>query len=200
MELGNFVSLDLETTGLNPKEDTVIEIAAVRVQNGKPWSPVYYWRPDLCTPHTRDIKTGEIHLHFGPSNNPYDFLKEYCGDVSIIGYNINFDMRFLNPFLAQHSVVLDNPTYCVYKLAKKILKLESYKLGNVAIHYGVALGHLARTEFGLIAEYTEGKHFAFSDAIALAEVFMSMRPELEKMGVHSFEDIGKLEQGRLRRI
>ncbi len=183
MELKDFVSLDIETTGLNPKEDTITEIAAVRTQNGKPWTPVYYWQLGMTDPHTRDIRTREIHLHFGPSNNPYEFLKEYVGDVPIIGYRVDFDIRFLNIELAKHGVMLDNPFFCVYKLAKRFLNLPDFKLETVASYFD-----------------EKAEHAAFADAIATANVFQKMIPMLNALKIHSFEDIGKLEQGRLRRI
>ena len=32
-----YVSIDLETTGLNPKRDRIIEIGAIRVEQGGNW-------------------------------------------------------------------------------------------------------------------------------------------------------------------
>ena len=48
--LKDFVSIDLETTGLLPKEDRIIEIAAVRFRDGKE-DAVYHSfhvRPSFC--------------------------------------------------------------------------------------------------------------------------------------------------------
>ena len=33
--IGNYTALDLETTGLNPKYDKIIEVGAVKVRNGE---------------------------------------------------------------------------------------------------------------------------------------------------------------------
>ena len=33
--INSYIALDLETTGLNPKQDKIIEIGAVRVENGE---------------------------------------------------------------------------------------------------------------------------------------------------------------------
>lgn len=33
--INSYIALDLETTGLNPKQDKIIEIGAVRVENGQ---------------------------------------------------------------------------------------------------------------------------------------------------------------------
>lgn len=33
--INSYIALDLETTGLNPKQDKIIEIGAVRVENGR---------------------------------------------------------------------------------------------------------------------------------------------------------------------
>ena len=36
LNLSTYVALDFETTGLDPKQDRIIEFAAIRFVNGKP--------------------------------------------------------------------------------------------------------------------------------------------------------------------
>lgn len=94
-----YVVFDLETTGLDPKNDSIIEIAAIKVQNNavvdtfetlvNPGKPISHFISDL-TGITNEMVTGAPTLEeVLPS-----FL-QFAGDFVVVGHNVNFDINFI---------------------------------------------------------------------------------------------------------
>lgn len=96
------VVFDLETTGLNPELDRIIEIGAIKLVDfqrvGKPFH-VY------LNPERRRVNPEAFKIH-GLSNNFLrykpkfkevvdDFLA-YIGDAKLVAHNASFDIKFLN--------------------------------------------------------------------------------------------------------
>ena len=95
----DYVVLDLETTGLNPLRDQIIEIAAIRVKEEKEIS--YYQSLISCEqiPETVIQLTGITREMLEQEGKPMgQVLKEvleFIGDTRIVGHNASFDWRFL---------------------------------------------------------------------------------------------------------
>lgn len=93
-----YIALDLETTGLDPKRDKILEIGAARVRDGEileSWQtfvdnrmPVSEFITNL-TGITEEMVTG------APSAAAaVEKFLEFCGDAPILGHNILFDYKF----------------------------------------------------------------------------------------------------------
>lgn len=95
----DYVALDLETTGYDPRWDNIIEIGAIKVRNGQPVDRYEQLLNPGC--HIPDIVT-EIHgitddmVKDAPTLTDIlpGFL-DWMGDGLILGHNINFDINFL---------------------------------------------------------------------------------------------------------
>lgn len=97
--IDNYIVIDLETTGLDPSYDEIIEFAAVRVENGaiisefqslvKPSFPIDGFITEL-TGITNEM------LSSAPSVDTVlpSFL-DYVGQSTIVAHNANFDVNFL---------------------------------------------------------------------------------------------------------
>lgn len=97
--LTDFVSLDIETTGLSPMYDEIIELGAVKYRNGeavdtfsslvKPESPV-----DPFVTQMTGI-TNEM-LKDAPSlSSVLPVFIDFIGNDVIVGHNVNFDINFI---------------------------------------------------------------------------------------------------------
>ncbi|NQT74779.1 MAG: 3'-5' exoribonuclease [Chloroflexi bacterium] len=116
-----YVSLDLETTGLKPESDAIMEIGAVKFQDGKqidifqslvnPYRPIPYRVQTLCHISQEEVDAAP------PFSALSDDLVAFLGDHPIIGHNITFDLNFLS----QARVKLSNPSYDTHDLAKLLL-------------------------------------------------------------------------------
>lgn len=95
----NYVVLDVETTGLDPDYDDVIEISAVRYASDeqvdsfsslvKPSFPVSEFITDLTGITNEMLANAPTISDIFP-----DFLR-FLGDNIIVGHNVNFDINFL---------------------------------------------------------------------------------------------------------
>ncbi len=118
---GELVALDLETTGLDPTQDQIIEIGAVRFRNGEvidefsqlvdPGRPI----PPLVSTLTgiqNDDLVGKPRLA-----TVLPKLKEFVGDTAWIGHNIGFDASFLY----KQGALQENVRIDTYELASVLL-------------------------------------------------------------------------------
>lgn len=160
------VFLDLETTGLNPNRDEIIEIGAIKVKNG-----VILEEFQELIRSKRPIPDEAIKIH-GITN---DMLKEggkdlgevldaflkFIGDRKLVGHNlVNFDLKFLNFSLKREKgIKLTNPVEDTLKLAK------------------VSLSHLKKHNLNTVAQYlgyyvdTSTLHRSVADSEVCAEVY-----------------------------
>jgi len=173
------IGLDLETTGLSPLVDKIIEISAVKLTPG-----VIEYFDQLIDPIC-DIPQKTIDIH-GITNDMVkgspkieevlpDFFK-FTDGLPLVAHNAQFDLGFLVFNLHKQELGVENhEVYCSCKYARSSLKnRESYKLSALASELGVNL---------------ENAHRALDDAIAGLEVFAHSLQERnnreEKLGLSS---------------
>lgn len=141
----DYVVIDLETTGRNPHQDEIMEIAAIKyrdnkevarysqlVKTVKPVSGFVFMLTGISSKMTAQKPT--IDQVIG------DFA-EFVGDDILIGHNIAaFDSVFLQEAYEKHlGKPLENACVDTMRLAKKLFPgLESYSLGVVAEHLGLS--------------------------------------------------------------
>ena len=96
----DYVALDIETTGLSPKSDEIINIGAIRYRNDKPVDQL-----DILVKPQKSIPPFITNLT-GISNGmvkkaPYilevmPYVIDFVGHDIILGHNVRFDINFLN--------------------------------------------------------------------------------------------------------
>lgn len=163
------VVFDLETTGLEPTVNEIIEIGAVKIVNGK----ITETFSTLVKPKAEISE--EITNLTGITNemvaNAYtieqvipDFYKFTRGSV-LTAYNISFDYNFLYVIANKLGYNFNNKQIDSMYLAKtKLRGLKNFRLKTVATALGVPL---------------ENAHRAINDAIATAEVFIILSEDLK---------------------
>ncbi len=95
-----FVILDLETSGIDPKKNDIIEVAMIRYENGKEVAryddliKIDYKLPDIITIITNitDQDLEEEGKHKGPV---FKEVEDLLKGAYIVGHNIQFDLGFL---------------------------------------------------------------------------------------------------------
>ncbi|HEY42882.1 MAG TPA: DEAD/DEAH box helicase family protein [Anaerolineae bacterium] len=95
------ISLDLETTGLDPKRDTVIEIGAVKFRGSRiedTWSTLVNPGRPLHPSIVALTGINDDMLSTAPRlTQVLGGLEDFVGDLPILGHNIGFDLSFLQP-------------------------------------------------------------------------------------------------------
>lgn len=176
-----FVVVDVETTGLQPGLDKIIEIAAVRVLNGEivdEWNslvnPGIYIPADSTQIHGITTEMVQQARSFQELAQEYrDFLKE---DSIFAAHNVDFDRDFLNIHLSRAGLVtMPNPYLCTLKLAKQVHpNLTKYGLGSLVEVFGIELPQA---------------HRALHDARATAQLLIKFLRVLQNGGLKNVKDI-----------
>ena len=164
------ITLDLETTGLNPLEGhKIIEIGCVELINnfptGKTWQT--YINPKRNIPQ----EAFEVHglTEEFLENKPFfkDTIDEFLNfikDSDLIIHNAKFDMKFINYELETINLnpLSNNKVIDTIDIAKNIFPGQSISLDALCKRYKIDLG---KRKF----------HGALLDAELLAEVYLEMQ-------------------------
>ena len=143
-----YVVVDLETTGLDPVRDQIIEIGALEVIDGKPGAdfttlvqPVTVQPGQFVSPFiTRLTGIGNDQLLKAPqAAEALAALGRFLGDRIVLGYNVGFDMGFLQQgFRKELHRALPNDWVDVLPMAQTLFPLwEHHRLNNLAAWYRV---------------------------------------------------------------
>ena len=136
-ELGPFTVFDLETTGMSPVNDRIVEIAAMRVDLTGEYSEFHYLvNPGRLIPHaaSRVHHITDDMVVEAPrfQNIGHDFL-EFARNSTLVAHNARFDLSFLQESLARTGLPLwQGKTMDSLMLVKKLYPgLPSYSLQNL---------------------------------------------------------------------
>lgn len=147
-----FILLDLETTGFDPVTDAIIEVAAIRVEQGEIVDRFeYLTHPERDLPPTviGITRISNEMLKDAPSfENIKDELVSFLGNLPIIGHNISFDLSFLR----ERNVAKKNSELDTFALSTLLLpKQSTYALEALSDKFSIS--------------HTE-KHRAMGDVLA----------------------------------
>ncbi len=141
-DIKKYAVLDLETDGLNPFNDNIIEIGAVKVgekqENFQRFIKIEGKLPEEIKSLTR-IDDEMLEEKGIPLKRALEEFTEFIGDTSILGYNVAFDIKFLNSSLEKEGLAkINNKVYDIMQFVKKDnLFLDNYKLETVLRSYGI---------------------------------------------------------------
>ena len=182
-----YVVLDVETTGLKPSRQRIIEIAAVRVRDGREdglFSTLL--QPDRRLPDyiSKLTKITQAMLEEAPRFAAVvDALLQFLGDDLLVGHNVGFDVAFLNAELRRAGrPALLNPRLDTLPLAVHLLPgLRRPGLDGVAAALGLPASQ---------------RHRAEADARLTAAVLAGLLPGARERGLHSLADLQRVASAR----
>lgn len=178
--LEEFVALDVETTGLKPSRQRVIEIAAIRYRGGQiERSFETLLNPDRAIPEFITRLTTITNEHVRDAPRFADVAQEmvdFIGDSLIVGHNVGFDIGFLNAELGRvDAQALVNERLDTMGMAVRFLQsLRKPSLDRVADAVGLSARHV---------------HRAGGDARLTAEVAIRLVHEGARQGVTSLDQL-----------
>ena len=140
----NYVLVDIETTGLSPVNDEIIEIGAIKVKDCKivdQYNELIKINRKL-SPFITNL-TGITDEMLNKGKLPTIALKEFIDFVDedvIIGHNVNFDLGFLKNKCKKYiDYSLNNRYIDTMYLAKKLVPNSiNYKLETLANYFNVS--------------------------------------------------------------
>ncbi|MFN2226640.1 MAG: exonuclease domain-containing protein, partial [Anaerolineae bacterium] len=181
-----YVALDLETTGLDPERDAIIEVGAVRfrtsLRNGSiqaqvldTWST--FVNPGRPIPIQVQQLTG-IHQNQvdGAPHFPQVMheLRRFVGQNPVIGHNVQFDLSFLD----SHRLPLSNPSFDTFELAGVLVPhADRYSLQKLGRDFDLA---------------DVRAHRALEDAMATKDLFVALLTHASELPRPILQEINRL--------
>ncbi len=141
-----FVAVDIETTGLNWDRDQIIELGAVKVENGAVTARFQTLvHSERKVPPFIQGLTGitQAEIDEAPSlENCAADLQQFVGELPLIFHNAQFDLRFLKA-----AMEIANPCWDTLTLARALLPdNKSHSLKNLCLAYGIDPGQAHRAD------------------------------------------------------
>ena len=143
VSLNDYVSVDIETTGLSPRYDSIIEVGAVRFRKGRPVDEVSLLiNPGFEIPGFISALTGITNDDLFPAPPVEDVLPyflDFVGGDVILGHNVNFDVNFLyDKALYLGLPPVANDFIDTMRLSRNLYKqYRHHKLADLAERFGV---------------------------------------------------------------
>jgi DNA polymerase III subunit epsilon len=139
----DYVVIDIETTGLSPQWDEIIELSAARIRNNQiveTFSELV--RPDLQIDTFIEQLTGITNQMLATARSIDAVLPDYLNFIGaelLIGHNVNFDVNFIyDKWMNLQETPFKNDYIDTLRLARKhIRELSSHRLANILVHYGI---------------------------------------------------------------
>ena len=178
---GAYVVFDLETTGFSPVKDKIIEIGAVKVEQGKITDKFStFVNPKVPIPFQITQLTGitdEMVLEAPDIGAVLPEFLAFVGDAALVAHNASFDVGFIEQNCRYQDIMPDFTYVDTVAMARILLPtLSKYKLNVVANALHISL---------------ENHHRAVDDAGATAEIFVRFIEMLRERGI---TDLMKLNQ------
>ena len=175
-----YVIIDIETTGLNPNRDAIIEVAAVKLRHGLVVDELCSLiQPQRPVPAEITALTGidDAMLAGCPTMEEFRFvLNAFLGQAVPVAHNAPFDSSFLSPYLESEADWLD--TLALAQIAFPCQ--TSYALGNLAEDLQIP---------------GEGAHRALADARMTAALFQKAEDALEALPPKTKASLYSLAEG-----
>lgn len=138
----DYVCIDLETTGLNPKTDRIIEIGAVRVEGGEQTGIFEtFINPGRKLEEKITKLTGicDGDLRDAPNiKEALPKLLEFAGERVLLGHSVLFDFSFLKKAAVNERLIFERNGIDTLKIARKYLAfLESRSLDALCRYYDI---------------------------------------------------------------
>lgn len=172
------VALDIETTGLDPEKDAVIEIGAVRFKAHRieaEWSTLIH--PGRRIPPFITQLTGitdQMVLDAPAIREVTADLARFVGNAPILGHNIRFDLAFLR----RQGILGTNPSLDTYDMAAVLVPSAGrYNLGALS------------QALGVIHQFQESRHRGPADAHTTRGVFLRLYELALELPLHVLAEI-----------
>lgn len=124
MEL-DYIAIDLETTGLDAKRDKIIEVGAIRVQEGMETARYH----SLVNPHRKlESRVQELTgirdemVEAAPDiGDIIAGIVDFCEGLPLLGHHVIFDYGFLKRAAVNHGIAFEKSGIDTLKLCRRLM-------------------------------------------------------------------------------
>jgi DNA polymerase-3 subunit alpha (Gram-positive type) len=178
----SYVVFDLETTGLSPDKNKIIEIGAVKVVDGAITERFStFVNPEVPIPYNIEQLTSikdDMVLDAPRIEEILPEFMKFCEGTVMVAHNAEFDTGFIRKNCERMGLPFDFTIADTVALARILLpQLNRFKLDTVAKAVGVSLDH---------------HHRAVDDAACTAEIFVKFIEMLHERGMETLDDVNQM--------
>ena len=161
--------LDTETSGLNPENDRIIELACVEMVNESPTGEKYhrYYNPgDIIISNEAEQIHGLNNRFLAKfptfEKSAQEFL-EFIEDSQLIIHNASFDLSMINESLKRigKEIILPKRAVCTLEMSKKMFPGSKNNLNALCRRFNISLEN-------------REKHGALTDCYLLMDVYIEL--------------------------
>lgn len=175
----SYIALDLETTGLKPETDHILEIGAVKVEEGEVTGTFSTFVdcgisiPPFITELTGI--TGEM-VRGGPTlKQALEAFLAFSGEEALLGHNLTFDYGFVKQNASALGIPYERKGMDTLKIARCCLPgLPKKSLDQVSAYYGIP---------------QEQHHRALDDALTAARIYERLKEEFSETYPQLFQEL-----------
>jgi len=172
--------LDFETTGLNAGTDRVIEVSVVRLEPGRPPTPVL----DTLVNPRRRVAATEIHgitdADVADAPEFHEVTRDLVDAISgcvVAAYNVYFDVRFLEYELQRSGISGSAPHFCLMYMRPLLDLGKRCSLADACQAHGIA---------------HDAQHVATEDALASARLMDLYLDVMRERCIRTFGELAGL--------
>lgn len=141
----SYVALDLETTGINPSTDRIIEIGAIKIVDGQEqecFNTFVNPRMKISERITKITGIDDNMVKNAPTiEEIIDRLMEFIGELPLLGHNIIFDFSFIKCAAVANGITFEKEGIDTLKIARRVLPSDiSKKLEFLCGYMGIDPG------------------------------------------------------------
>nr|WP_294494696.1 3'-5' exonuclease [uncultured Mediterraneibacter sp.] len=177
--LKSYIAFDVETTGLNPLENEIIEIGALKVREGKVAERfMEFIKPAGSISASITSLTGITDEMVAGARSRCDVIADFldfCEDDVLIGHNVSFDYSFMKCSAAADGRPFEKMGIDTLKIAQKVHReLDSKSLGSLCAYYNIE---------------NKSAHRAYHDALATAKLYQTLAHYFEEKDPRLFKPV-----------
>ena len=178
-----FVVFDVETTGFSPIDDRIIEMGAVKIQDGKVIDNFSeFTDPGFHIPYriTELTTIDDATVAGCPSfDNILDKFMDFCKDSVLVAHNAEFDISFIKSSMHRMGIHFDYEYIDTLELSRFLLPdLKKHKLDVLTSMFNINL---------------ENHHRAIDDATATGFVFLKLLDLLKEQNCLDLDALSKIK-------
>jgi len=184
-----FVIVDLETTGGSALYDRVLEVAAIRVENGvvqdrfeclvEPGMPIPPFVTRITGINQRLVSGKPSFETLLPD------LRRLLDGAVLVAHNVSFDGNFLSNAFSKAGLAWDGEKLCTLRLARRLIPgLHSYRLDSLCAFLGFTFVQ---------------RHRAGPDAEATLHLLQHLLQSALSAGIHTLAGLVRLQQQPITR-
>lgn len=177
--LKSYIAFDVETTGLNPQKNEIIEIGALKVRDGKVAERfMEFIKPTASISPAITSLTGitnEMVANARPRCSVVADFLDFCEEDVLIGHNVSFDYSFMKCSAAADGLPFEKMGIDTFKIAQKVHQnLQSKSLGSLCDYYHIE---------------NKSAHRAYHDALATAKLYQTLAHYFEEKEPKLFKPV-----------